>query len=325
MNYKAAGRKTVLVTGANGYIGNAVAKSFSRAGWRTFGLVRRREDGADLARNEIHPIVGSPEDLSFLDQAGGAVFDVVVSNTEDRRNAAAHLEKVHAMLNEVARRSRQAGVRPLAMFSSGCKDYGKMAEKHGDPGLAPHTESSPLNPPGPLAPRTNLGAALLLGGDASYDATVLRPTIVYGHSSSLYGALFDLASRSESVLQILGDPNAVMHSLHVDDCADAYVGLAQHPKRDEVARQAFNISNGKYETAQEVGEALAKSYGLTVEFAAPPGDLSMLSVHALANFWQWVSSDKLRALTGWSERRSAFVEGIEEYRLAYEASRQAQG
>ncbi len=325
MNRKAVGRKTVLVTGANGYIGNAVAKSFSRAGWRTFGLVRRREDGANLARKEIHPVVGSPEDLSFLDQTGGAVFDVVVSNTEDRRNAAAHLEKVHTMLNEVARRSCQAGVRPLVMFSSGCKDYGKMVEKHGDPGLAPHTESSLLNPPEPLVSRTSLGTTLLLGGDASYDATVLRPTIVYGHSSSHYGPLFDLASKSESVLQILGNPNAVMHSLHVDDCADAYVALAQHPKPDEVAHQAFNISNEKYETAQEIGDALAKSYGLPVEFVAPPEDLSMLSVHALANFWQWVSSDKLRALTGWSERKSTFVEGIEEYRLAYEARMQAQG
>ena len=323
MNHKAAGRKTVLVTGANGYIGNAVAKSFSRAGWRTFGLVRRHEDGADLARNEIHPVVGSPEDLSFLDQAGGAAFDVVVSNTEDPRNAAAHMAKVHAMLNEVARRSHQAGVRPLVMFSSGCKDYGRMAEKHGQPGLAPHTESSPLNPPAPLIPRTNLGVALLPGSD-SYDATVLRPTIVYGRSSSHYGPLFDLASRSDTVLQIHGDPDAVMHSLHVDDGADAYVALAQHPKREEVARQAFNISNTAYETAQEVGGALAKSYGLTVEFASPPQDLPMQSVHALANFWQWVSSDKLRALTGWSERRPAFVEGIEEYRLAYEARVQAQ-
>ena len=325
MSHKAAGRKTVLVTGANGYIGNAVAKSFSRAGWRTFGLTRRREDGADLARNEIQPIIGSPEDLSFLDRTGDAAFDLVVSNTEDLRDAAGHMGKVHAMLNEIGRRSRQAGVRPLVMFSSGCKDYGRMAEKHGDTALAPHTERSPLNPPEPLVPRASLGTTLLLGENASYDAAVLRPTIVYGRSSSHYGPLFDLASKSESVLQILGDPDAVMHSLHVDDCADAYVALAEHPKRDEVARQAFNISNARYETAQEIGEALAQAYGLTVEFVTPPGDVPMRSVHALANFWQWVSSDKLRALTGWGERKPTFVEGIGEYRLAYEACMLAQG
>jgi nucleoside-diphosphate-sugar epimerase len=314
--------KTVLVTGANGYIGNAVAKAFSRAGWKTFGLIRSREDAAELAMDEIHPIIGSPVDLSFLDQTGDTVFDVVVSNTEPRLDPATHFEKVQTVLHEVARRSQQSGVRPLIMFTSGCKDYGAMAQKHGDPGLAPHMESSPINPPEALLPRSNFGVAWLEGSDGSYDATVLRPTIVYGHSSSYYGTLFELAAKSKSVLQLLGDPSAIMHSLHVDDCADAYVALAEHSKRAEVAQQAFNISNKMYETAREIGEALAKSYGLTVEFVAPPEDLPFYSVHALANFWQWVSSDKLRALTGWSERKSTFVKGIEEYRLAYEARRQ---
>ncbi|WP_213990365.1 hypothetical protein [Sodalis sp. dw_96] len=102
------------------------------------------------------------------------------------------------------------------------------------------------------------------------------------------------------------------------------MALAEHPKRAEVAQQAFNISNIMYETAQEIGEALAKSYGLTVEFVPTSEELPMYSVHALANFWQWVSSDKLRALTGWRERKSTFVEGIEEYRLAYEATQKAE-
>ena len=60
-------QKTVLVTGANGYVGNAVAKAFARAGWRTYGLVRREEAVGDLARNEIQPLVG-PGD--------GAIFDI---------------------------------------------------------------------------------------------------------------------------------------------------------------------------------------------------------------------------------------------------------
>ena len=51
-------QRTVLVTGANGYVGNAVAKAFSRAGWRTYGLVRREGAVGDLARSEIQPLVG---------------------------------------------------------------------------------------------------------------------------------------------------------------------------------------------------------------------------------------------------------------------------
>ena len=83
----------------------------------------------------------------------------------------------------------------------------------------------------------------------------------------MYGALFDLAAKSEGVLRMIGDPDAVMHSVHVDDCARAYVALAEHAGREEVAGNAFNVANVFYETAREIGEALAHSYGLNLEFA----------------------------------------------------------
>jgi nucleoside-diphosphate-sugar epimerase len=318
-------KKTVLVTGANGYIGNAVAKAFCRAGWTTYGAIRRSKDVSDLASHEIHPIIGSPDDISFVEQLGNVSFDVIVSNTEDTSDAVNHFNKVRVMLDAIIGRKQQAGTRPLVMFTSGCKDYGRMALKHGDAGLAPHTESSPMNPPAPLMPRCNFGLFLLEGDHASYDATVLRPTIVYGNSSSHYGSLFDLAAQSKSDLVIKAEPDAIMHSLHVDDCGDAYVALAEHPNRAEVGQKAFNISNEVYETAQAVGDALARSYGLTLKFDVPAEQAPMGgNVHSLANFWQWVGSAKIRAITGWREKRQTFVEGIDEYRLAYEAHKQAQ-
>jgi len=94
--------KSVLVTGANGYIGNAVAKAFSRAGWTTYGLIRRKEAAADLQRNEIHPIIGTPNDLSWLDamEKGESGFDVIVSNTEDWSDPEGHLKVVRTMMDE---------------------------------------------------------------------------------------------------------------------------------------------------------------------------------------------------------------------------------
>lgn len=289
--------RSVFVTGANGHIGNAVAKTFRRAGWNVFGLVRQKERGDDLARHEIHPVVGSPGDPAFLADLEPQAFDVIISNTDDRHDPAGHLARVRTLLDAMGARSQRAGTRSLVMFTSGCKDYGPMAEKHGDAGLAPHTEDTPLAPPEPLKARADFGAALLAATDAPYDTTVLRPTIVYGYASSLYGALFDLAAKSEGELTMVGDPQAIMHSLHVDDCARAYVALAEHGDRGAVAGQAFNIANAGYETAREIGEALARSYGLQLRFAggAAGEDTSLTSVHGLANFWQWVGSDRLRA------------------------------
>lgn len=51
-------QRTILVTGANGYVGNAVAKAFARAGWRTYGLVCREDAVRDLAVSGIQSLVG---------------------------------------------------------------------------------------------------------------------------------------------------------------------------------------------------------------------------------------------------------------------------
>lgn len=85
--------KTVLVTGANGYIGNAVARAFSRAGWTTYGLVRKESFLPELAANEIIPLLGSPADTSFVAdlENRGVVFDVLVSTTEQIMNYFPHV------------------------------------------------------------------------------------------------------------------------------------------------------------------------------------------------------------------------------------------
>ncbi|NUU66356.1 NAD(P)-dependent oxidoreductase [Enterobacteriaceae bacterium BIT-l23] len=315
-------QKNVLVTGANGYIGNAVAKAFSRAGWKVYGLIRRPELAQELARQEIFPVIGSPENLTFMAQISDVAFDVIVSNTEDQHDAAGHLAKVRTMMDALVASSEALGVRSLVMFSSGCKDYGRMSEKHGDPTLAPHSENSPINPPDVLLPRSNLCSNLLDKRRTPFDVVILRPTIVYGHSSSYYGALFELAANSQGTLSLMADPNAVMHACHVDDCAEAYVMLAEHPDQSQVVNQVFNISNARYETARQIGEALARSYGLALQFVSPEqGKVEHFnSAHGLANFWQWVGSDKIRRVTGWQTRRPSFVQGLEQYRLAYEAT-----
>jgi len=204
------------------------------------------------------------------------------------------------------------------MFSSGCKDYGQMDTKHGDPGLKPLTEESPLNHAPQLVHRCNFGKALLDNKVTPFDAIVIRPTIVYGLSSSYYGGLFETAAKAKNgKLRITGDPKAIMHSCHVDDCAEAYVLLAEHSERKFIANQPWNISNSRYETGEEVAGAVAKSYGLQVEFVDGQGE--WLTADGLFNFWQWISCDKIRNKLGFKEKRKTFVDGIEEYRLAYEA------
>jgi nucleoside-diphosphate-sugar epimerase len=132
------------------------------------------------------------------------------------------------------------------------------------------------------------------------------------------------AAVETNILKIPANPGSIMHATHVDDCGTAYLAIAEHKNRSAVDGKTFNISGYRYETAREVGEALAKEYGFDggVEFIPPAEAPSSFpkGLQLVFNFSQWVSSDNIRQLTGWTDRRPLFSENLSVYRRAYEAA-----
>ncbi|KAI0829551.1 NAD(P)-binding protein [Hypoxylon sp. FL0890] len=313
-------KKTVFVTGANGYIGFAVCRAFVRAGWRTYGLVRRPEAAGALAAEGVIPVIGSiSKDAASLEglYKHTKTVDVIVSCTE-AIPFGAHFEALVVFLRELAETSNSNGVRPLVLMSSGCKDYG-MTGTHGSPGLAPHTEESPLQPMKLLAERTFSSLKIFEHTDA-FDAAVLRPTPVFGYESSYYGYAFELAAAAaKTERRKLGLPldfNTILHGCHIDDCAEAYLALAEHADRGAVAGQCFNISAQRYDPLGSIAKALEVEYELTGGVVRD-GDLAP-SLDMLLGYSQWMDSTKIRRLTGWTDKRMLLSENIHAYRLAYE-------
>lgn len=324
--------RTVLVTGANGYIGNAVARAFVRAGWITYGLVRSPSAAHSLAAEEILPIVGSIGDVGKHDEIKSQLppaLDAIISTTEDHSDYVQHYNAIISLLRTLASRSVENGVRPLVVFTSGCKDYGIGPHFANDPSLSPHTEESPINPPAFAVLRAEYSQKIFEHADLFYPVLV-RPTNVHGRSSSYYGIFLSVASQAaadDKPLVMPVPPDSIVHCMHVDDCGDAYVAIAAHPRVEEVSGQAFNISARKYETVDEVGRALAAEYGIPKglkyvedkdlgpgENPWPPG---------IVNFPQWTGSEKLRSITGWGDHRPLFSEAIHVYRVAYAAAQSA--
>lgn len=325
-------RYSVFVTGSNGYIGAAVCRAFNRAGWRVFGLVRRPETALEVAAAEVTPIMGGM-DLSVVDSVNKftKTIDVIVGATEVLPGYAEHYEKAITLVRALAKKSNENGVRPLVLWTSGCKDYG-ITDVDGAPDLAPHTEESPVKPSLDfLLPRAT-SCMRVFENDELFDAALLRPTNVYGLSSSHYGRWFESAEnvqRSGERLRLTVDPKAIVHGMHVDDCGEAYVALAEYTDREKVSGQAFNISAHSYETSEAVWKALQHEYGIDgqVEFVRPEDAKEQTPPLAslIFGYSQWVSSEKIRALTGWSDKRMLFGEGISVYRKAYEAAVSSKG
>ncbi|KAL2073292.1 hypothetical protein VTL71DRAFT_10616 [Oculimacula yallundae] len=321
--------KTVLVTGANGYIGHAIALAFVRAGYKTYGLVRNPSFLSTLASEEIIPLLGSPSSPSFLPSLAkdNIVFDVLVSTTEDIFNYFPHYNDIVSLLRTLAKLTiEEKGTKPLLLFTSGCKDYGMSSFLADSVDLVPHTEESPLNPPSFAVDRAE-GTKRIFENEDLLDVVVLRPTNVYGGNSSYYGLFFVAAEegKTKGVLEVAEEPMTVLHAMHVDDCGEAYVALAEHPDRKRISGQRYNVSAADYETLDDILHALAKEYGIEdVKYVkgeegrkAPSENLDRM----LMGFSQWTSSEKLRKQTGWTDRRLLFTEGLYQYRIAFEEAR----
>lgn len=321
--------KNVLVTGANGYIGNAVARAFARAGWIAYGLVRSEQAATSLAAEEILPVIGGIDDVAShesIRQNLPPTLHAIVSTTENIIDYVPHYENTIKLLRFLAISSTTHGVRPVVIFSSGCKDYGVGPHYDGEPGLAPHTEESPLNAVHLLANRAKYAKKILDHKDV-LSPVLVRPTNVFGRSASYYRGFFEVASRtseSKQPLTLPVLPNSICHAIHVDDCGDAYVAIAGHPRRDEVEGQVFNISARRYETVDEIGKALLAEYSNLAGLKYVHPEQLPLQENpwpaALIDFPQWTSSEKLRQVTGWRDVRPLFSEGMHVYRLAYETA-----
>ncbi|KAL4908493.1 hypothetical protein BDW74DRAFT_147519 [Aspergillus multicolor] len=320
--------RTVLVTGANGYIGNAVARAFARAGWITYGLVRSESAARSLEHEEIISVLGQIDDItshSSIQSQLPQTLDAIVSTTENLTDYVTHHKNTVTLLRTLALSSSANGIKPLVILSSGCKDYGVGPHYADVPDLHPHTEESPLNPPDLLRNRTNMSLDIFKHTDA-FAPVLVRPTNVYGRSASYYRGFFEVASlaKKENLpLEIPVPPNSVCHALHVDDCADAYVALAAHPNRAEIEGEIFNISAREYETVSQIADALVVEYALEgVEYVEPEhaGNVGKAWPPALIDFPQWTGSEKIRRVTGWRDVRLPFSEVVGVHRRAYEAA-----
>lgn len=323
-------QQVALVTGANGYIGSAVARAFVRAGYLTHGLVRSTSASQALSAEEIIPVIGSIDDVASHSDIAAQLptqIDVIVSTTEDLRDYAGHYTNTVALLRTLASKSLAADTKPLVIYTSGVKDYGPGPHYADDPKLAPFTEDTPLNPPARLGHRTEYSTRIFEHADA-FDPVLVRPTNIHGRTSSFAGIFFELALRAAEAGEPLFMPTrkqGVFHCLHIDDCAEAYVAIAAGEVRGAVRGQVFNVSAGRFETMEEVGVALEREYGIAkgLEWVEPEdvGERKNPWPPLLINFPQWVGSEKVRRVTGWTDKRPLFSEAVHLYRLAYEAAK----
>ena len=242
----------LFITGATGFIGQAVARKAINLGHQVTALVRQDGSAAAsaLARLGVTLHIGDlREPQSFAATAGAADGVVHAASTNDASAAIADQAAAVAMLSHL---------HPGAAFvyTSGIWVYGDTEGK-------PATEASALNPTPLIAWRPAVEQEVLaLAARRSIAAVVLRPAMVHGYGGGVFGMFAGMARQTGSV-RVVGDGRNHWPAVHVDDLAAAYLSAVERAASGDsrVTGQIFNVVAEDAVAVADMGEAIRASIG----------------------------------------------------------------
>ncbi len=297
----------VFITGASGYIGQAVALAFRKRGHHVSGLVRSETSANHLRMNEIIPIIGDiSQPQTYFFHAEQAEVLVHCAFEMSAEAVSKDLVAIETLLS-AAKKSTQ--VKSL-IYTSGIWVYGNTRGQLAD-------EMTPLNPLNLVRWRPDHETQILEAASPTLRAMVIRPGCVYGGAGSLTAMWLAEASKTGNISYI-GDGSNRWSMIHRDDLAESYVLAAEK----ELSGSAINVNDGTHYTVREMVEATAKA-------AKIPGKILSLSEREATQLYgplaeglsvdQRISNERAIRLLDWHPRHLSFIDEIDLYYHAWEA------
>ena len=264
----------VLITGANGFIGSRLVRSFLGRGDEVRGLVRPTSDRTLLEGVDPELVLGDVTRAASLPGALDGV-DLVVHTAAalgatsqaafDRVNVAGTENLVRAVLDRGAGR--------LVLVSS------IAAAGPGAPGV-PRREG---DPPAPISRygRSKLGGERVAGAlGAGMPITIVRPPIVYGSAGAATRPLFD-GVRLGLIPDFTGPPRRASF-VHVDDLVR---GIVLAATEDAAAGQTYFLIGPQDGTLVDFQREIARQLDVGAWRIPIPGTLA-LGLGSLADRWR---------------------------------------
>jgi len=287
----------IFLTGANGYIGGAVACALIAAGHKVCGLVRDQAKAELVATYGIEPVIGSLDAAALLQAQARAADAVINAASSDHRAA------VEALIAALADSGK-----PF-IHSSGSSIVADLAM--GEPSERIFAEGMPPEPLPERAARVAIDR-LVLGG-RGIRSIVLCNTMIYGDAlgppaqSVQIPALMRQATTS-GVTRYIGRGLNRWSNVHIADVAALYVlALAKAP-----AGSFFYVESGEAALkeiadaiAVRLGRGVAQSWSAEEAIAAWGRNLAVLSLGSNSRV-----RGKAAAELGWSPNRRSITKWI---------------
>jgi nucleoside-diphosphate-sugar epimerase len=209
----------IFLTGANGFIGGAVASTLVANGHAVRGLVRDRAKADAVAVHGVDPVIGSLDDAALLQAEASASDGVVNAASSDHRAA------VEALIAGLADSGK-----PF-IHTSGSSIVAD--EAMGEPSDRIFHEDTPIEPVAERAARVAIDRLVL--GTSGIRAVVLCNTMIYGNAmgapaQSVQIPVLAEQARASGVARYIGRGLNRWSNVHIADVAALYaLALAKPP------------------------------------------------------------------------------------------------
>ncbi|WP_437319613.1 NAD-dependent epimerase/dehydratase family protein [Sorangium sp. So ce385] len=202
----------IFITGANGFIGGAVASALVAQGHAVRGLVRDEAKARAVAEHGIEPVIGSLDAGELLEAEARAADAVVNAASSDHRGA------VEALITGLA-----GSGKPL-LHTSGSSIVAD--EAMGEPSDRIFHEDTPFEPAPDKVARVALDSRVL--GAPGVRAVVLCNTMIYGNAlgaaaESVQVPALARQARASGVARYIGRGQNRWSNVHIADVAALYV------------------------------------------------------------------------------------------------------
>ncbi|WP_210397648.1 NAD-dependent epimerase/dehydratase family protein [Motiliproteus sediminis] len=294
---------TILITGANGFIGKQLHRHFLNRGFSVRGVVRHRDKQGDDAQDcvELDAPLETFDWTRILDGVDTIVHTAarvhVFKETSRNPREAFNSVNVQGTLN-LARYAARAGVHRFVFFSS--------IGVHGSEWAAPITEQSNLAPQTPYA-ESKLRAEKELESVCSgseMEFVIIRPPLVFGA-----GAPGNIDRLVRLVRFGLPLPfRGVNNRRSVVSIANLCAFVELCVTRPEAAGEVFLVADNEAVSTMDMVNAIAEGLGRkSVSFYFPPSVIRLLlrllgQSRLYAQLFRSLEIDtgKARELLGWS-------------------------
>ena len=238
----AANGRTVLVTGASGFVGRALVTLLAERGWHVRALASRRAGKRGAAttprseRVEVVPALDLDRDVDWHHVLHGVDAVVHLAGLAHTRGLPeATWMQVNGYATEaLAVAARRAGVRRLVLMSSVRAQSGPTASD----ALTEDRPAEPTDAAGRSKLRGEIGVQGVLGSGAT-DYVILRPVLIYGHGAT--GNMSFLARLARSRLPLpLGALTGKRSLLSLANACDAILHVLDRPT---ASRQTFLVAD----------------------------------------------------------------------------------